>query len=101
MLADQVEAEMAAEKEERAPSTGSSRRPAEAEERKTAAERSPRAATNGGSGPDHASRRQPYLIALPPSNPLFAASAPPSIEMVVDYLGRQQDVHVVARQKPA
>src|SRR5258708_4002080 len=91
---------MAADKEERTPATGSSRRWAEAEDRKAAAERASRATTNGGSGPGQATRRQAYLIALRQPNPLFAAAAPQSIEAIVDYLGRQDDVEIVARQKP-
>jgi len=92
---------MAADKEERAPSTGSPRRSAETEDRKVAAERASRATSNGGSGTGQATRRQPYLIALRQPNPLFAAAAPQSIEAIVDYLGRQEDVEIVARQKPA
>src|SRR5207302_5368900 len=91
---------MAADKEERTPSTGSSRRSAETEDRKAAAERTSRTTTNGGSSPGQATRRQPYLIALRQPNPLFAAAAPQSIEAIVDYLGRQEDVEIVARQKP-
>src|SRR5260221_5226159 len=91
---------MAADKEERTPSTGSSRRSAEAEDRKAAAERASRATTNGGSGPGQDTRRRAYLIALRQPNPLFAAAAPQSIEAIVDYLGRQEDVEIVARQKP-
>src|SRR5258708_31917016 len=92
---------MAAEKEERASSTGSSRRSAEAEDRKAATERTSRSTTNGGSGADHAMRRQRYLIALRQPNQLFGGSPPQSIEAVVDYLGRQEGVEIVARQKPA
>ena len=89
---------MAADKEERAPSTG--RRSAEAEDRKAAAERASRTTANGGANPGQATRRQPYLIALRQPNPLFAAAAPQSIEAIVDYLGRQEDVEIVARHKP-
>src|SRR2546423_1159558 len=70
---------MAADKEERTPSTGSPRRSAETEDRKAAAERTSRTTTNGGSSPGQATRRQPYLIALRQPNPLLAAAAAPVV----------------------
>jgi subtilisin len=91
---------MAAEKEERATTAGTPRRAAEAEDRK-AAERSAQA-TNGATGERlQGQRRQQYLIALRPSGWAFAGSPPPSVDTIVDYLGRQEDVEIVSRVKPA
>lgn len=91
---------MAAEKEERATTAGTSRRAAEAEDRK-AAERSAQA-TNGATGErPQGHRRQQYLIAIRPSGWTFAGSPPPSVDTVVDYLDRQEDVEIVSRAKPA
>lgn len=91
---------MAAEKEERATTAGTARRAAEAEDRRTA-ERSVQS-TNGATGERlHGERRQQYLIALRPSGWAFAGSPPPSVDTVVDYLGRQEGVEIVSRVKPA
>lgn len=91
------------EKEERATTTGgAARRATEAEDRKAAAERIAPQATTGS--PDErlqGQRRQQYLIALRSPAPVFAGSPPQSVDAVVDYLGRQEDVEIVARVKPA
>jgi subtilisin family serine protease len=90
---------MAAEKEERTTTAGTSRRAADAEDRK-AAERSAQA-TNGATGERlQGQRRQQYLIALRSSGWAFAGP-PPSVDTIVDYLGRQEDVEIVSRVKPA
>src|SRR5262245_7915983 len=93
-----VEADMTAEKEERATSTGAPRRAAEADDRKTTAERAgPRPAANGAPQ-GVAARSEPYLIAV--RRPAGFLGAPPaqSIDAVVDYLGRQEGVEIVAQQ---
>src|SRR5262249_43168726 len=91
----------AAEKEERATATGASRRSAEADDRRsaTATERSsPKPTTNGGATQGLAQRRAPYLIAVrQPTG--FAAWPSRSIDAVVDYLGRQEDVEIVPHDK--
>jgi subtilisin family serine protease len=98
----QVEAKMAAEKEERATTTGTSRRAGEAEDRKAAAERSANAAANGGVAESlHGQRRQQYLIALRSPGRAFASSPPQSADAIVDYLDRQEGVEIMARVKPA
>ena len=91
-----------ADKEERATISGASRRTiAETAEDKRAERAGQRARANGrtSQGAD-ASRRQQYLIALRRVGPATGFQAQ-SIDAVVDYLGRQEDVEIVARQKPA
>jgi subtilisin len=93
-----------AEKEERATTTsGAARRVAEAEDRKAAAERTAKHAAAPGIPAERlqGQRRQQYLIALRSPAPVFAGSPPQSVDAVVEYLGRQEDVELVARVKPA
>jgi hypothetical protein len=94
---------MAAEKEERATITGAARRAAEADDKKATAERAvPRGATDGAAAHGlQGQRRQQYLIALRPFGPMMGSAPPQSVDAVVDYLGRQEDVEIVARVKPA
>jgi hypothetical protein len=91
------------EKDERAPTGGSAaRRTSEAEERRSASERtSPQVAPGLTGDAPQGQRRQQYLIALRATGAAFAGPPPQSIDAVVDYLGRQEDVEVVARVKPA
>jgi hypothetical protein len=86
-----VEAEMAAEKTDK-----ETRRTAEVEDKKQAGERAaPQAA-----GAARSQRRQHYLISLRPPGAMFSGAPPQSIEAIVDYLDRQEDVEIVARVKP-
>jgi subtilisin len=91
------------EKEERATTAGSAaRRTIESEERKVPSDRvaSP-AASSALADTPQSQRRQQYLIALRPAAAAFAGSSPQSIDAVVEYLERQEDVEIVARVKPA
>src|SRR5438067_671301 len=101
---------MAQDKEEQG--HGSSRRPAEADDKKTAATKTagagrsaPRAAGTGATGQGaYPQRRQQYLIALRPPGAMIAGSQlfqPQSIDAIVDYPRRQEDIEIVARVKPA
>jgi subtilisin len=94
---------MAQDKDERPTGTGAPRKAAETEDKKAISDRSaPRATGNGGTGQGiHASRRQPYLIALRRLGPAMTGSQPQSIDAVVDYLSRQEGIEIVARVKPA
>jgi subtilisin len=98
-----VEADMAQEKDERARGTGSLRKAAEAEDKKATSDRTaPRATDNGGHGQGiHVPPRRQYLVALRRLGPAIAGVQPQSIDAVVDYLGQQADVEIVARVKPA
>jgi subtilisin len=93
-----------AEKEDRATSTGASRRGAaeSTDDKRAAIGRASSGQRLTGNGRTSqvagASRRQQYLIALRRLDPGFQ---PQSIDAVVDYLGRQDDVEIIARQKPA
>jgi hypothetical protein len=98
---NKAEADMAAEKEERT-TTGAVRRAVEVEDtKKAAAERNaPSVSPDSAPAERLQGQRQQYLIALRSSGAAFAGSAPQSIDAVVDYLGRQEDVEIVARVKP-
>jgi hypothetical protein len=96
------------EKEERVTATGgAARRASEADERKTASERTqPPAAPgvptdNTPTERTQGQRRQPYLIALRTPGAPYAGSPSHSIDAVVQYLERQEDVEIVSRVKPA
>jgi len=93
-----------ADKEERATTTGgASRRPTEVRGQEGATERV--APNFGASGATverlQGQRRQQFLIALRSPDAAFSGSPPQSIDALVDYLGRQEDVEIVARVKPA
>jgi hypothetical protein len=90
------------EKEERATTSGAARRTSEVEDRKAASERiAPQAASGVPTDPPQGQRRQQYLIAVRPGGSAFAGASPQSIDAVVEYLGRQEEVETVARVKPA
>src|SRR5882757_5125843 len=94
--------DIAQDKDERV--TASVRRTGEADDKKTTAtgRTAPRMSTNGGTGAGVlAQRRQQYLIALRPLGPALSGFQPQSIDAVVDYLKRQEDVEIIARVKPA
>jgi subtilisin family serine protease len=93
---------MAQDKDERATATGSPRKAAETEDKKAISDRAvPRVSGNGGTGQgSHAARRQ-YVIALRRLGPAMAGGPPQSVDAVVDYLGRQEGIEIVARLKPA
>lgn len=93
---------MAQDKEERT-ATGLPRKASETEDKKVISDRaSSRPGANGGTARgSHASRPQQYLIALRRLGPAMAGSPPHAIDAVVDYLGRQEGIDIVARVKPA
>jgi len=97
-----METDMAQEKDERATGTGSPRKTAEAEDKKVADRAAPRTAGNGvtGEGISAPLRRQ-YLIAVRRLGPAIAGIQSQSMDAIVDYLGRQEGVEIVARAKPA
>jgi hypothetical protein len=99
-----MEAGMAAEKDKDERSTSAStRRQAEPEDRKAAAERmaSARASQGAAGGHDFPARRDTYLISLRHAGPSPALPGTQTIDTVVHYLERQEDVEIVARHKPA
>jgi hypothetical protein len=91
------------EKEERATTAGSAaRRSGEAEERKAASERGAQPVASGISADvPQDQRHQQYLIALRPGGTAFMSTPSQSSDAIAEYLGRQEDVEIVARLKPA